>query len=100
METVNAAAPVSICIPRVATTIKREYIQSVFDKLSFGKISRIDMVCKKMDKNQRVFIHFENWNNTAVANRARQILDSGKEVKIMYNNVWFWKASLNRSIKL
>ena len=91
---------VSLCIPRVSSTTTREYIYRVFDKLSFGKIVKIDMVCKKTEKYQRVFIHFENWNdNNIQANRAKQFLDQGKDVKIVYENGWFWKVSLNRCLQ-
>jgi DNA helicase IV len=86
----------SLCIPRVSSTVKRDYIQQVFDKFGFGKISKIDMVCKKMEKHQRVFIHFQTWNNSARAIRAKEILDSGKDIKIVYDSCWFWKVSLNR----
>lgn len=87
----------SLCIPRVSMSVKKEYVKSVFDRLDFGKISQIDMVRKRSDNHQRVFIHFESWNDNMNATRARELLETGKAIKIIYDDLWFWKASLNRA---
>jgi len=50
------------------------------------------------DKFQRVFIHID-WNNGEVASRARTRLLTGKEIKIIYDDPWFWKISANRASK-
>jgi|LauGreSBDMM110SN_4_FD.fasta_scaffold151342_1 hypothetical protein len=92
-----ANSVMSLCIPRIKSNITRDYVKKVFDKFSFGKISKIDMVCKNMEKYQRVFIHFEKWNETDRAVRARQILESGKDIKVVHDGEWFWKVSLNRA---
>jgi len=58
------------------------------------------MVRRKNEKGedfQRVFIHFSKWHSNSVADRARTLLLSGKEVKVIYDDPWFWKISANRS---
>jgi len=95
----NINAPVSLCIPRVNINIKEPQVRKIFDELKIGIIDRIDIVKKttgRGDKYNRVFIHFKKWNNNENANTAYELLMNGKEIKIMYDEPWFWKASLKR----
>ena len=52
----------SICIPRVFNNIAEKKIRQVFDELSLGKISRIDIVKERKNEKgevfNRVYIHF------------------------------------------
>ena len=91
----------SICIPRVFNNISENKIRQVFDEQSLGKISRIDIIvneCKneKGKAFNRVYIHFEKWFWNEEAQNARIKLILGKEIKIIYDNPWFWKVSANR----
>ena len=86
----------SMCIPRVFTNITEQRIRKVFDELNIGTIYRIDIVNKNTEKGEnfnRVFIHFSKWNTTANAEKARTMLLNGKEIKIIYDEPWFWKIS-------
>jgi hypothetical protein len=61
-----------------------------------GTIERIDIVSKKNDKENkfnRVFIHYREWNESENAIIARERLLEGKEIKIIYDEPWFWKIS-------
>jgi hypothetical protein len=89
----------SLCIPRVFNNITEERIRKVFADLDIGKISRIDIIERKGEKGdsfKRVYVHFEKWFCNADALTARTKLLSGKEIKIVYDNPWFWKVSANR----
>jgi hypothetical protein len=89
----------SMCIPRVYPNITRDYVAHIFMQLNLGEIERIDMIPRtneKGEKFQRVFIHFKWWFNTQYAQRARNDLISGKEIKVVYDDPWFWKVSANR----
>jgi len=91
----------SMCIPRVFKNITRERVMSVIRDLDLGVIDHVDMVQReneKGDKFQRVFIHFKKWHSNPNANKAREMLISGKEIKIIYDDPWFWKISANKSI--
>jgi len=60
---------------------------------------RADNINKKNDKDNnfnRVFIHFRQWNDSENAQTARELLLSGKEIKIIYDDPWFWKISAYR----
>ena len=90
----------SMCIPRVFKNVTRDRIGAVFRDLDLGIIDRIDMVSReneKGDKFQRVFVHFKKWFRNENADRARAMLIQGKEIKVIYDDPWFWKISANKS---
>jgi hypothetical protein len=89
----------SICIPRVFPNINETRIRKVFDELNLGIIERIDIVSKSTEKGEkfnRVFIHFKKWNSEGNAEIARERLLNGKDIKIIYDDPWFWKVSAYR----
>jgi hypothetical protein len=89
----------SLCIPRVFPNINEMRIRKIFDELNMGLIQRIDIVSKTTEKGEkfnRVFVHFSKWNNNETTNLARERLINGKEIKIIYDDPWFWKVSAYR----
>lgn len=94
----NNSANMSICIPRAFANITEARVRKVFDALNIFRIDRVDMVQRKNEKGepfQRIFIHIKDWTRTAEADKARERLSSGKELKIVYDDPWFWKVALN-----
>jgi hypothetical protein len=90
----------SLCIPRVFKNINRERVFNCFKDLGIGFIERIDMVPRTAENGeqfQRVFVHLR-WNRSDQASKARARLLGGKEIKIVYDEPWFWKVSANRSV--
>jgi len=88
-----------ICIPRVFPNINEQRIRRVFDELNLGAIERIDIVSKSTEKGEkfnRVFVHFKKWNSGGNAEIARERLLNGKDIKIVYDDPWFWKVSAYR----
>jgi hypothetical protein len=81
----------SICIPKVDRNINKKFIYDIFNKYNFGKIRRIDML--KMNKGWKVFIHFDYWYNNEKSLKAKEILNSGEDFKIMYVEPWYWKCT-------
>ena len=89
----------TLCIPRVFSNICENRIRNVFNALKLGHIGRIDMVSKISptgEKFNRVFIHFERWFETDNANNAHKLLSEGKDIKVIYDEPWFWKVSTYR----
>jgi len=90
----------SIFIPHVFTNISEVKIRQVMDEVSLGKVSRIDIVKERKNEKgasfNRVYIHFEKWYLNEDAQTTRIKLLSGKEIKIIYDNPWFWKVSANK----
>jgi len=90
----------SLCIPRVFLNIDEKRIRKIFNELHLGEISRIDIVNKiteKGEKFNRVFIHFKSWFENENAKNARDRLMNGKDIKIIYDEPWFWKISASRT---
>jgi hypothetical protein len=98
-RTLPANVP-SICIPRVFSNIDEKRIRRVIGELNLGDIDRVDIISSKpLDKGEkfnRVFIHFARWNKNENANISRERLINGKEIKIIYDDPWFWKVSAYR----
>ena len=91
----------SLCIPRVFSNIDEKRIRRIFGELNMGDIERVDIISKtteKGDKFNRVFIHFKNWFRNVNADMARERLLNGKEIKIIYDEPWFWKVSAYREV--
>ena len=97
-RTVPQNVPI-IGIPRVFPNINEQRIRRVFDELNLGSIERIDIVNKSTEKGEkfnRVFVHFKKWNSGGNAEIARERLLNGKDIKIVYDDPWFWKVSAYR----
>jgi hypothetical protein len=87
----------SLCIPRVFKNISREYIETVFTKLNIGTIEKIDIIPSKEQHNSNlVFIHLF-WNQTENSKKARERLLTNQDIKVHYDEPWFWKVIVNKS---
>ena len=88
----------SICIPRAFENISEARVRSVFEKLGIFTIDRVDVVLRKNEKGdtyKRFFVHIKDWAQTSDAQKAKERLIAGKELKIVYDEPWFWKVGLN-----
>ena len=86
---------ITLCIPKVNISISKKYIFNIFNKFDFGKIQRIDLIRKQ--NTQRAFIHYDYWNNNEKISQIKGWLLEGKDIKIIYNDPWYWKCSAFRS---
>ena len=89
----------SLCIPRVFSNINKNQIYKVINELELGEIDRIDIVNKNPEKGEKynlVFIHIKKWFTNENALIAQERLTNGKEIKIIYDDPWFWKVSAYR----
>ena len=86
---------VSLCIPRVFANISWYRIKQAFIALNWGFIERVDVIPSGGTK--RAFVHFAPGKFTATA--VLKALCEGKQVKIVYDEPWFWKISLSRAEK-
>ena len=92
-----------LCIPGVFANIKEERIRRIFGDLNLGQVDRVDIVVPKTpvdtngkeNKFNRVFIHLI-WNDTPSSVACRKKLMEGKDVKIIYDEPWFWRVSAYR----
>ena len=71
----------------------------VIKDLKLGEIERIDLISKKNDRGenfQRCFIHMKQWFKNVNAVKARDRLMKGLDIKVIYENPWFWKIFASR----
>ena len=96
----EAVSSPSICIPRTVPTIRGEQTKravfNTFRDLHVGYIDRIDTVHKTDKHGERfctVYIHLK-WNmDNELARETRQKLLDGQDVKVVYDEPWFWKCT-------
>ena len=90
----------TLCIPRTNVNISEPFVRNIFNKLNIGTIGRIDMVKKQNEKGgqyMRIFVHINKWYNTENAFIAKERLVNGKDIKIIYDDPWFWKISVYKA---
>ena len=83
----------SLCIPRVFGNITKSRICKIFLDISIGRIEEIEII--KGEKFNRVLIHL-TWNTTPDAQFVRNQVMTGKDVKIIYDEPWYWLVSAFR----
>ena len=96
----NKMASPSIMIPFAFPNITKARVQQVMAELKIGEIDRIDqtsMVCDRKGNLEgktvhRFFIHFKSWSADWEADRDRIL--AGEELKIVYDEPWFWRCRL------
>ena len=93
----------SICIPRTLNNSTWREVKDVFETLfGRGTVERVDIVVRRDDESPfcRIFVHMRYWPmNLPEAAQFRQKLIDGEQVKVVYNNPWFWKCSASRTPK-
>jgi hypothetical protein len=92
----------SICIPRTFTSIRgkptKAAVFSTMRELNIGFIDRIDVVHKTDARGEKyctIYVHLK-WNmRNELARETRQKLLDGNDVKIVYDDPWFWKCTMS-----
>jgi hypothetical protein len=100
VDTGNPETGVSLCIPRVFNNIGWRRIKKILISCGWGFVDRVDVVPKGTHK--RAFIHFApgKWNTRdQQAMDVLKALQDGKQVKVVYDEPWYWLISLSKSAK-
>jgi hypothetical protein len=92
----------SICIPRTFITIRgkptKTAVFNTIRDLRIGHIERIDVVQKTDARGERyctIYVHLQ-WNvRTELGRDTRKKLLDGNDVKIVYDDPWFWKCTMS-----
>jgi hypothetical protein len=93
-KTIHNKTDVIICIPRVNSNVPRQKIFEVFSSLRIGFIDKISEIPLKNDETgKRIIIKFRSWVDTPLSNRIKDRLDADKDIKIVYENPWYWVAT-------
>ena len=96
----------SICIPRTFRTIRgdqtKRAVFNTFRDLRIGHIDRIDTVHKTDQRGEHyctVYVHLR-WNmSSQLARETRQKLLDGNDIKVVYDEPWFWKCTMSNMEK-
>jgi hypothetical protein len=92
----------SICIPRTFISIRgtptKTAVFNTMCNLKIGFIDRIDVVQKTDARGERyctIYVHLQ-WNvrNQLGRDTRKKLLD-GNEVKVVYDDPWFWKCTMS-----
>ena len=86
----------SLYIPVIDEKIDQAFITDIFKNLKIGEISRIDFVYSLVGKKQ-AFIHFNKWFEHGNGLIARERLLNGKDIKVIYDEPWYWKITAARN---
>jgi hypothetical protein len=83
---------ISICIPRVESLLRRDFIYSIIDKMKMGKIKKItEKPLRNEDKYKRIIIKM---SIDPLHDSGAYILDrfaKGENVKLVYEKAHYWK---------
>tara|TARA_B100001559_G_C16498156_1_gene621893 strand:+ start:2652 stop:3272 length:621 start_codon:yes stop_codon:yes gene_type:complete len=98
-ENSNPNNGVSLCIPRVFPNFKWHDVKKAMVETGMGFVERVDLIPVWKDGKviyKRAYIHFKakKWN-MRTHRQTLSHLQNGGHVEIMYDEPWFWKASIS-----
>ena len=82
----------SICIPRIDTTVTKEYIFGVLCKLKIGYIEKINEIPLRNDNKHKRIIIKMRWNESDNSINIQKRLSDGETIKLVYDMPWYWKV--------
>ena len=83
--------PLVLCIPRVESSISREYIVNVITKINIGCIETLHEIPLQYSNNYKRIIIRVNWDfSSPNAYRIYSILSENKSIKIVHSMPWYW----------
>lgn len=91
--TMNINDNISLCIPKVHKKYDYKRIFQIINKYKIGKIETIDIIPYHRESHfNKVVIHFTFWNQTKKNLKINTHLINGGNIKILYDEPWFWKC--------
>ena len=98
-ENSNPNNGISLCVPRVFPNIKWHDVKKAIIETGMGFVERVDLIPVWKDGKvvcKRAYIHFKagKWN---MRNHRETLvhLQNGNTLEIMYDEPWFWKATIS-----
>ena len=88
-----------ICIPRLGSNIKKQYVFYVFKKLNVGKIMNVTIINLKRKNYNMCFVYIKKWKNTERVKKMLGTILEGGCFKIMHAFPSFWKCYLYNDSK-
>ena len=96
----NAVKNISLFIPHIFANYRKEDVAKVFEDKQIGKVNHIDYI-KKFNNGTdyyAAYIHFDFWyENSDAVKLNKDVLDTKKEARIMYEEPWYWIVLENKT---
>lgn len=87
----------SLCIPRIETTVTKNTILKTFNNLNLGEIEKIkELPLRNDNKHKRVLITLIT-NDTEDSLFMKDRIEKHETVKIVYDMPWYWKVQSTRT---
>jgi len=91
----NTNPMITLCIPRIESTLSAKYILQKLCLTKWGEICRIIEIPLKSDDNYKRILIKMKWNDTNPnAVTVREKLQNGEKINLVYEMPWFWKITL------
>jgi len=81
----------SICIPRIESSIPKDYIYRVINNLQVGSIEKITEIPLRNDPTHKRIIIKIQWNKSIKSVNIQRILSNTGAIKLVYDMPWYWK---------
>lgn len=81
----------SLCIPRIESTVNKNYVLSIFNKLNIGIINKIHEIPLRYNENFKRIIISIKLNASEKSQTVQKLLSENKSVKIVHDMPWYWK---------
>lgn len=87
----------SICIPRVDSTMSRNYIEQIIYNMNIGYIERLNEFPLRNDPSHKRIIMKIKWNTKNMkTNKILSQLNEMGSVNLVYDMPWYWKICTAR----
>jgi len=95
-KTMKKGNQMSICIPRVESTITKEYITNIIQKTRLFTIDLINEIPLRNDPTHKRILMKIRWNRRSddAINAENRLVEEGN-IKLVYDMPWYWKICLS-----
>jgi hypothetical protein len=84
--------PVSLCIPRVDSSVTEEYVREIFKKWNIGNIRRIKEIPLRKEQNyKRIIVDLACDPQKENVQQMKEIMQKNGSVKLVFDMPDFWK---------
>lgn len=80
-----------LCIPRIDSSIKKEYIFKKICDMKIGYIQKFVEIPLKNNPQYKRILFKVLWNNDSKTTSIKERLNEDKPIYIVYNKPWFWR---------
>lgn len=96
IKTMKKGNQMSICIPRVESTITKEYITNIIQKTRLFTIDLINEIPLRNDPTHKRILMKIRWNRRSddAINAENRLVEEGN-IKLVYDMPWYWKICLS-----